>query len=92
MAEIATQQQATPATTERRLTSDPGSPLLRVVLRITLCLLLLVAAASWVLTALAILHDPALGFDFGVYYAAALALRDAPHANIYNLHVIQAAA
>ncbi|MGZ6389662.1 MAG: glycosyltransferase family 87 protein [Ktedonobacterales bacterium] len=92
MAEIATQQQSAPATTKRRTTSASGSPLLRVVLRITLCLLLLVAAAYWVLTALAILHDPALGFDFGVYYAAALALRDAPHANIYNLHVIQAAA
>src|SRR5690242_16075106 len=91
MAEIATQQ-ATAALLGRNPKHVGNSPLLRVVLRITLCLLLLVAAAYWVLTALAILHDPALGYDFGVYYAAALALRDTPHANIYSLHVIQAAA
>ncbi len=92
MTELATQPQATPATTARRAASESGSPLLRAVIRIALCTLLLVAAAYWVLTALAILHDPALGYDFGVYYAAALALRDAPHANVYSLHVIQVAA
>ena len=92
MARILTGKRVLAAPARRRATRAASSARLRVVLRITLCLLLLVAAVYWALTALAILRDPALGYDFGVYYAAALALRDAPHADIYSLRVIQAAA
>jgi Glycosyltransferase family 87 len=45
----------------------------------------------WIMQASTILKDPG-GFDFCIYFAAALALRDNPHANILDLHVIQAAA
>lgn len=92
MAEITTKEQAATKPAAELATRAGSSALLRGVLRTVLYLLLFVAAAYWVLTALAILRDPALGYDFGVYYAAALALRDTPHANIYSLHVIQAAA
>lgn len=92
MAEIARKKPAIASVFERRATSAAASALPRIVLRTTLGVLLLVAAAYWLLTALAILHDPHLGYDFGIYYAAALALRDAPHADIYSLHVIQVAA
>lgn len=39
-----------------------------------------------------ILTAPYTGYDFSVYYAAALALRDHLHANIFDLHLLQAAA
>lgn len=45
----------------------------------------------WIVQASAFIKDPG-GFDFCIYFAAALALRDNPHANILDLHVIQAAA
>jgi Glycosyltransferase family 87 len=45
----------------------------------------------WIGQAAAFLKDPG-GYDFCIYFAAALALRDNPHANVFDLHVIQAAA
>ena len=92
MAEIARKKPATVSVIEPRATSRSASTLPRIVLRTALGVLILVAVAYWLLTALAILHDPHLGYDFGIYYAAALALRDAPHADIYSLQVIQVAA
>jgi hypothetical protein len=45
----------------------------------------------WIIQTSAVVKDPG-GFDFCIYFAAALALRDNPHANVLDLHVIQAAA
>jgi len=64
----------------------------RPLLHIALLLLVILATLRFVLFVLAALAYPQLGFDFSVYFAAALALRDNPHANIYSLHVLQAAA
>lgn len=69
-----------------------GGPLLRAALRMVLVLLLGVAVVRWLGDAVQILRDPHGGFDFIAYYAAALALRDNPAANIYNLHTLQVAA
>ena len=69
-----------------------GGPLLRAALRMALVLLLGVAVLRWLGDAVQILRDPNGGFDFISYYAAALALRDNPAANIYDLHTLQMAA
>lgn len=63
-------------------------PLLHVVLAL-LAVTGLLECASFVATALAY---PRVGYDFNIYFAAALALRDNAHANIYSLSTLQAAA
>lgn len=69
----------------------PGGPLLRAALRMILVLLLGIAALRWLGDAIQILRETNGGFDFTFYYAAALAVRDNPAANIYDLHVLQMA-
>ncbi|HLJ80218.1 MAG TPA: glycosyltransferase 87 family protein [Ktedonobacterales bacterium] len=69
-----------------------GGPLLRAALRMILVLLLGIAVLRWLGVAVQILLEPNGGFDFISYYAAALALRDNPAANIYGLHALQVAA
>src|SRR5215813_1858781 len=64
----------------------------RPLLHVALLLLVVLATLRFVLFVRAALAYPQLGFDFSVYFAAALALRDNPHANIYSLQVLQAAA
>lgn len=50
------------------------------------------AGAYWSGTIFVLLSASGQGFDFATYYGAALAVRDHASANIYDLHVIQAAA
>lgn len=87
---------ALPETSSRGETVRPagqsGSPLLRAAVRMALTMTLGVAVLRWLGDAIVILRDPNGGFDFISYYAAALALRDNPAANIYDLHVLQSAA
>src|SRR5262249_54213824 len=64
----------------------------RRLCRVTLVALALAAALNWLGFVGFVLTFPLLGYDFSVYFAAALALRDNPHANIYSLQVLQAAA
>jgi len=69
-----------------------GESLARALLRVALALFLAVAVALWLYRAASLLGDSRVGFDFRPYFAAALALRDNPSANIYDLHVLRAAA
>src|SRR5215813_1795293 len=64
----------------------------RPLLHVALLLLVVLATLRFVLFVQAALAYPQLGFDFSVYFAAALALRDNAHANIYSLQVLQTAA
>lgn len=78
-------------------TPDPASvrrhlSLARPGLRVLLVLLAAVALLECATFVAQALSYPKLGFDFSIYFAAALALRDNPHANIYDLHTLQAAA
>lgn len=66
--------------------------LLRTLLRVALTLLLVVVGMRWLLDAVAIVLFYQPGFDFGIYYAAALAIRDNPSANLFDPHVLQTAA
>src|SRR5690349_23024456 len=69
-----------------------GESLARALLRVALVGFLAVAVALWLYRAASLLGDNRVGFDFRPYFAAALALRDNPSANIYDLHVLRAAA
>ncbi|MGH2516504.1 MAG: glycosyltransferase 87 family protein, partial [Ktedonobacterales bacterium] len=88
----ATQTRREPVTQPAPPPSRSGVPLLRAALRLTLVALLGMAVLHWLGVAVQILGDPNGGFDFISYYAAALALRDNPAANIYTLHTLQVAA
>lgn len=67
----------------------------RVLLRCVLGLLVAVALAQWSYAAIDMLKTPTSvqngTVDFSTFYAAALALRDNPHANIYDVDVLRAA-
>ena len=69
-----------------------GESLARALLRVVLVLFLAAAVALWLYRAANLLGDSRVGFDFRPYFAAALALRDNPSANIYDQRVLQAAA
>lgn len=66
--------------------------LLRAGLRILLVAMISLAVVRFVTFALDILTASYTGYDFSVYYAAALALRDNVHANIFDPRLLQAAA
>lgn len=69
-----------------------GESLARALLRVALALFLAAAVALWLYRAASLLGDSRVGFDSRPYFAAALALRDNPSANIYDQRVLQAAA
>ncbi len=69
-----------------------GEALARALLRVALVVFLAATVALWLYRAASLLGDSRVGFDFRPYFAAALALRDNPSANIYDPHVLRAAA
>ncbi len=66
--------------------------LARPALRVLLVLVLAVALMECISFVSQALAYPKVGYDFSIYFAAALALRDNPHANVYSLQVLQASA
>src|SRR5579872_548143 len=66
--------------------------LLRSGLRILLIAMIVFAAAQWLFATLAVLTAPYIGYDFSAYFAAGLVLRANPHANVYDMHLLQVAA
>lgn len=66
--------------------------LLRALLRTLLLLLLVISGVYWLICAFGAITAHDLGNDFLVYFSAALALRDNPHATIFDLHTLQMAA
>lgn len=83
VAAVPTTRQLTPA--ERR------DNFLRAGLRILLIAMVALAVLQCLNSILGILGQITTfaGYDFRVYYAAALALRANPHANIFDLHLLQ---
>ncbi len=71
----------TPAASERR--GDLGDRA-RLTLVILSALPLVITVGHWALTVIGFLSSEAGRFDFSSYYAAALALRENIHANIYS--------
>ncbi len=72
--------------------STVAYPLLRAMLRTMLMLLMAAAVVYWLICAFAAITAHDLGNDFLVYFSAALALRYNPHADIFDLHTLQAVA
>lgn len=73
----------------------PGTvayPLLRAMLRTMLLLLMAASVVYWLICAFGAITAHDLGNDFLVYFSAALALRYNPHADIFDLHTLQAVA
>lgn len=69
--------------------SMPASTrMLRTMLRAALALLVIGVGIRWPLDIGAFLIVPHSGYDFTIYYTAALALRGNPAANIYDAHVL----
>lgn len=66
--------------------------LLRAGLNILLTAMVTLAVLQCILFTLDILGAPYTGYDFSIYYAAAVALRENVHANIFDLHLLQAVA
>ncbi|HEX8032685.1 MAG TPA: glycosyltransferase family 87 protein, partial [Ktedonobacterales bacterium] len=69
-----------------------SSPRLRAMLRIILILLMLSAIAYWVMGVFSAVITHSANSDFLSYYTAALALRDDPRSNIFDLQVLRNAA
>ncbi|MGH7085069.1 MAG: glycosyltransferase family 87 protein [Acetobacteraceae bacterium] len=69
-----------------------GEGLRRAGLDLLLVAMIVVPTLLCLLFTLNILSASYTGYDFSVYYAAALALRDNLHANIFDLHLLRAVA
>lgn len=72
--------------------SAAADPLLRAMLRTMLLLLMVASVVYWLICAFGAITAHDLGNDFLVYFSAALALRDNPRADIFDLHTLQAVA
>jgi hypothetical protein len=70
----------------------PASPLLRATFQVALALIAGIAVLSWLAKAISFWREGQGTFDFSFYYDVALALRDNPHANIYDPRLIQSVA
>jgi glycosyl transferase family 87 len=85
-------EEALPAGTTGTSAPIGGLPPARLLLRIVLGAIAAAALLQW---AYILLFDVKAYFgyyDFSFYYVAALALRDNPHANVYDPHVLRAVA
>ncbi|MGZ6390064.1 MAG: glycosyltransferase family 87 protein [Ktedonobacterales bacterium] len=74
------------------VSAHSSSPRLRAMLRIILILLMMSAVAYWVVGVFSAVITHSANSDFLSYYTAALALRDDPHSNIFDLQVLRNAA
>ena len=63
-----------------------------LLVRVLAALLFIIAVAQWASFAFSIFAGRSGYYDFSGYFDAALALHDNVHANIYDIHVIEAAA
>ncbi len=68
------------------------SRLLRAALRFSLFVLIVVSLSYWGLCVWNACIDLSYDIDFSTFFAAALALRDNAHANIFDLHTLQVVA
>ena len=72
--------------------APPSFSLVRAMLQTLLLLLLVASVVYWLICAFGAITAHDLGNDFLVYFSASLALRDNPHANIFDLHTLQTVA
>lgn len=80
------------ASERRPASGESAAPPARVLLGALLDLLLVAAVVRWIVTAVTDVTSKLGIYDFSFYYVEALALRENPHANIYDPRVLRAVA
>ncbi|HLJ80217.1 MAG TPA: glycosyltransferase family 87 protein [Ktedonobacterales bacterium] len=89
---VTTREATAPGRRLRRAVSSRRDSLLHAGLNLLLVAMVALPVLLCILFTLDILEASYTGYDFSVYYAAGLMLRANPHANIFDLHLLQAIA